>query len=182
MRWNHFGGSLVFSALAAACLPAAWLLLGPVMGRFDAIALTVVATSSLYLVGIAPSLRRGIPVALAAGGVGLVVLCFAHSLREVAIASAVIVAVARSGVLYRARPLRALALELGLTMGGLGLAGFLAGRGPLELALALWGYLLVQSCFFLVAGVHERAPVTGPDDPFDRARIRLLSLLEEDPV
>jgi hypothetical protein len=91
-----------------------------------------------------------------------------------AVASAGLIACGRSGILYRSRPLRALVLESLLAAGGLVFAGQLAGA---SLALAAWGYFLVQSLFFLVGGIEAR-PDPGPADPFERARAELLALLD----
>jgi hypothetical protein len=93
-----------------------------------------------------------------------------------AVAAAAIVAGIRSGLLYRARPLRAWAAEAGLGVGGLGLAQLLSGGSLVSISLAVWGYFLVQSVFFLIGGVTARRP-EGPIDPFDRARAQLLALL-----
>jgi hypothetical protein len=71
-------------------------------------------------------------------------------------------------------------METCLLAGGLGLSRFLAGPNPLQIALAIWGFFLVQSFFFLVGGVAERAEVAAGLDPFELARARALALLEGD--
>jgi hypothetical protein len=63
---------------------------------------------------------------------------------------------------------------------GLLLARFLASPGLLGIALALWGFFLVQSVFFAIGGTHERRPEAGALDPFDRAKRRMLEVLEGD--
>jgi hypothetical protein len=74
-------------------------------------------------------------------------------------------------------PRRAGAGELALLLGGLLFARFLAGPSLLSAALALWGFLLMQSFFFLVAGGRSQA--TARDgDPFEQAHRRALALLE----
>ena len=50
----------------------------------------------------------------------------------------------------------------------------------LGLCLAIWGYFLVQSGYFLMATAGPSAGAAV--DPFDRARARLLRLLEDDRV
>lgn len=180
MRWNHFTGTLVFGALAAALLPAVWLVAGPILGVQPALSLYVVFASALYAAGLAPTRRRALAVGLCAALGGGLVLLAARSLAEVAIGAALVVAVSRSAFLFRARPMRALVLELALSLGGLLVARFLASPGLIGTSLAVWGYFLVQSGFFLVAGVAERERASGEEDPFDRAHSRLLSLLEEE--
>ena len=59
-----------------------------------------------------------------------------------------------------------------------GLARFLAAGGAASLALGLWGYLLVQSLFFLAGGVTVRLGSDARVDPFERARADLLALLD----
>ena len=67
-----------------------------------------------------------------------------------------------------------------LLIGGLALAGHLLGGSHLSFALALWGFLLVQSCFFLVPGMTPLSVERDAGDPFERAYARANSLLEED--
>ena len=47
-------------------------------------------------------------------------------------------------------------LEALLLFGGLALARQLIGPSMLSLVLAVWGFFLVQSVFFLVSGVAEK--------------------------
>jgi hypothetical protein len=178
MRWNRFGPSLLFAAAAAAGWLVVAALVAPALGLARSLELFAVASGAVYLVGIAPT-RRG---ALAAGGVGSALGAIALWLplgpATTAIAAATIVAVCRSALLYRARPLRGIALEVVLGVAGLALAGFLAGGGATSLGLAVWGYFLVQSGFFLAGGVSRRAFGEPEVDPFDQARARLTALLE----
>ena len=50
----------------------------------------------------------------------------------------------------------------------------------LGVALAFWGFALVQSLFFLLPGSVDGASSAGEGDAFDRARAQLLILLGED--
>ncbi|MBW2273981.1 MAG: hypothetical protein JRG96_11970 [Deltaproteobacteria bacterium] len=179
MRWNSFAGTLVFGAVCAALLPAAWLLLGPVMGRDEAAALYLAAAGTLYAAGLAPSPRRSIWVGCVMGGLSLLLLVVARDLVEVAAGMALLLAGFRCCSLHRSGGTRTLAVEAVLGLGGLALAGLLAGPGPVGIALALWGYFLVQAVFFLVAGLRVRSLRPPDEDPFERARSRLLALLEE---
>jgi hypothetical protein len=69
-------------------------------------------------------------------------------------------------------------LEVGLVGGGLLLARFLAGPSLVAIMLAVWGFLLVQSFFFLVPGAREGARGTPQRDPFDAAHERARALLD----
>lgn len=186
MRGNSFWGSLVFAAVAAAALPAALLALGPFFGDARVVALYLVGTATGYSAWLAPSRRQAVAGALftALLGGGLLVLLPGfgrHALAELAIGCALLVAVCRSVLFYRSRPLRGLLLECALTLAGLLTARLLAGPGPLSMAAALWGYLLVQSLFCLAPGLRVRSSTTRSGDPFERARARLKTLLEETP-
>lgn len=183
MRWTSFGRSVLFALSAAAAAPAAWLLLLPLAGGRATFALVWIGAVSLYAAGIAPRAGSGRGIGrrgLAAGALvalpGALFASFYASPFQVATGAALALAIARGAFLYPARPARALALELALGLGGLAFAHFLGAGlpGPLGAALALWGYLLVQSTFFLVGGGREPAR-----DPFDDARDRLLALLRD---
>ena len=86
----------------------------------------------------------------------------------------------RSGLSFSMRPARAVVVEIALLGGGIVMAVWLAGAGWFGEALGLWGYILVQSLYFLVPG-RRRPRLQGSfdGDPFDRARDRLNDLLEE---
>ena len=178
MRCNTFGRSLVFAALAAAGMLALEVVLAPF--HFHSIpACYTVAVVVAYVAAIAPQRTTGLAAGALAALLGLALLLLPLDLGQTALGAALVVAVCRSAVLYRARPLRALLLELVLLAGGLGLARSLADGGAASLALGLWGYLLVQSLFFLAGGVTARSDCEAQIDPFERARAGLLALLDE---
>jgi hypothetical protein len=58
------------------------------------------------------------------------------------------------------------------------LAALLAGPDPIGQAAGMWGYLLVQSLFGLVAGARPRRTPAEPGNAFERAARRLERLLE----
>ena len=180
MRWNSFVRTLGFGAVAAAGLPVAAALFGPAVAFHHLLPPYLVVTTALYTAGIAPTRARG----LTAGGLalllGLALLACANGGAELAIGAALILSAVRSGLLYRARPARAIVLEAGLLCGGLGLAKFLLTDGLGGVSLALWGFFLVQSLFFLVGGLAVRPEASPRRDPFEHARAQLLSLLGEE--
>jgi hypothetical protein len=177
MRCNTFAGSLLFAALAAAGLLALEVLLAP-LNLPSLLACYVVAVAAAYVAAIAPHRASGLAAGALAALLGVVLLLLPLDLGQVALGAALVVAVCRSAILYRARPLRALLLELALLAGGLGLAASLADGGIASLAWGLWGYLLVQSLFFAVGGVALRDGGDARVDPFERARAGLLALLD----
>jgi hypothetical protein len=177
MRCDTFARSAVFGAVAAAaCLPWA-LVASPLVGAWNAQALYLAGVTTVYVAGLATPRRQALTAAALAALAASVAVLAARSTTELAIALAAILGIARSGFLYRAAPARAAATEVALLAGGLWLARFLAGAWAPFTGLALWGFVLVQSLFFLVAGVQARRPV--PElDPFEAAHRRAVALLE----
>lgn len=175
-RWNGFAPALVFGAVAAAGLLVLEPLLAPWLGLRGSLRCFAVGVATLYLLGLGESWRRGFVASALAAALGTLLLAMPLGVASTAYGAAGLVALGRSGVLYRARPLRAFCLEALLLLGGTALAGFLAGTSLTSLALAVWGYFLVQSAFFLVGGVSIRRE-PGPVDPFERAAAELQALL-----
>ena len=172
-----FTRSILFAVAAAAGLPVAAWLLSPLLGASAALATYTGATAIVYLAAMAPSRRAGVAAAALAALLIAGLLVLPLRLSTLAAGAAVVIAVCRSGLLYRSRPLRAILLESTLVVGGLALAGFLAGKDLASGALAMWGFYLVQSLFPLAAGVEPRSP-QAEVDPFDRARGQLRALLD----
>jgi hypothetical protein len=179
MRWNDFGRSLGFAALVAAAWPALGLVLAPLLGARTALSLYLVGAATLFVWGSSSERSRGAGAALATAAMGILAVALARDVGEVAAGAALALGFARSGLLYRTRAARALALEVTLIGGGLLLARWLATPGPLGVALALWGFFAVQAGFFAVGGVHERRADAGAGDRFEHARRRMLALLDE---
>lgn len=185
MRCNSFARSALFAALAAAgCLPWA-AVASPIVGPWNAQALYLVGITAFYLAGLSPAsaggpppLPRAMRTAVVAGLAAASLAVVARTTTELAIALAALLGIARSGFLYRAAPARAAATEIALLVGGLLFARFLAGSSPPSTSLALWGFLLVQSLFFLVAGTRPRSALAQHADPFDEAHRRAVALLE----
>jgi hypothetical protein len=178
MRCNSFARSALFGAVAAAAWLPWVLVVAPLLGVWNARALYLVGVTAVYAAGLSPQGKRPLPVALATFPVAAVVALVAHTTAELAIGLATILGVARSGFFYRAAPARAVATEVTLLLGGLVFARFLAGVSLTATALALWGFFLVQSLFFLVAGVRARTRSGAHPDPFEEAHRRALALLE----
>ena len=130
-----------------------------------------------FAVAVAPSLRAA-AVALALSlPLSLVSALFAPDAATAVLCAALVAALGRA-VMYRARPARALFVELALLGLGFGAARLLGGTGPFGLALGLWSYCLVQGLFFLLVTPAPRAAAAPPGDPFDAAHQRALGLLE----
>ena len=175
---NGFTRSVTFAAVAAiAVLP--WLAVArAVTGPDTALATYLVAANAAYIAVIAPSGRRRLTVFALAAVIGCLLAIASRSWGELALGLAIVLAVARSGFLYRLAPIRGAAVELVLAGGGLLFARFLAVPSLRGLVLALWGYLLVQSVYFLVGGLRARLSAGERRDPFAHAYARALELLD----
>jgi hypothetical protein len=179
MRWNDFGRSVGFAAIAALAWPAFALAAQPLLGARAALALYLVAITALYVAGLAARRLHGAAAAMTVAAIGGAFAAVAHDPGAVALGAAVALGIARSGILYRARAGRALAVEALLLGGGLLLAHVVATPGVLGVALGLWTFFLVQSAFFAIAGSRERVATPPGVDRFDAARRRALALLDD---
>jgi hypothetical protein len=179
MRWNTFVRSALFAALAAAAYLPALALMGPLLGHRTAVGLYLVGLTTCYLAGLAPRSARRVGVALLVGTLGLSLVAGGASLETVVLGLAAMLAAARSGLLYRLPPGRALVTEAVLTGGGLCFACFLLGPPALGAMLAIWGFFLVQGLFFLIARRELRATPRAQQDPFESAYACAAELLTE---
>jgi hypothetical protein len=177
MRVDSFVRSALFGALAAlGSLP--WLIaLGPLVGLQRGLGLYLTIVAATYVAGLVPRGARRFGAAVAVAGLGCGIVLLAHTLSEVALGLAVLLGAVRSAVLYRARTARAVATEVILVTAGLLFARFLAGTSLPSVMLAIWGFFLVQSVFFLIGGASPRAAAGRHPDPFEEAHGRALALL-----
>ncbi len=165
-------------ALLISLATVPWMLLtAPIISVYGSLAWLAIPGLAVYLIVIAPRPTRGLTVALVASSTLLLVTIVTSDYTLRLLAAPLALGIARSGWLYRRSAGRALVLELGLMLGGLGLAHMLAGATVLSWALAVWGFLMTQSLFFLVADLRDREFKT-PGDPFEQARTAALRLLE----
>jgi hypothetical protein len=181
LRWDSFTRSLAFAALAAAGLPVAVTFAGALFGAESAARLYALAAAGVYAIGLCPDRGRRVAALAFVAFAGAILALLPLDLRATAVGAAGIVALVRGALLAEGRPLRALAIEAVFGAAGLAAAAHFARGGLFALCLAFWGYFLVQSGWFLIGG---RAAGAGEmaRDPFDRARARLVRLLEDDPV
>jgi hypothetical protein len=172
-----FAKSLWFAAVSAGALPL-WLLLArPILGADRAIGVYFVLAAAAYLATIAPVRRRALAAAASATAAGGVAALLIRAPSELVLVLGVLIAVARSGFLYHGAPVRSVAIEAIVAGGGLVFARFLFGPTAAALVLALWGFFLVQSLYFLLGGRHAPTAARHPD-PFQDAYGRALALLD----
>lgn len=178
MSWNTFARSVVFAALAAAAwLP--WILLAsPIVGAWNARAFYLVVVTALYVAGLSPHSKRRLVLAALAAALGAVLAVTVRTTAELCIGLAAVLGILRGAFLYRSAPVRAVAIEVALLVGGLLFARFLASTSPLPTGVALWGFLLVQSLFFLVAGAAPRSRERRHGDPFEEAYRSAVAILD----
>jgi hypothetical protein len=182
MKWNGFGSSLGFALGAAAGWPVFALVAGPRIGASAALSLYLVGVAAVYAFGLTADRVRGLGAAALTGAIAAAFAAIARDPAVVALGAAIGIGLARSALLHRRSTGRAIAVEVTLLGIGLLLARFLASPGLLGIALALWGFFLVQSIFFAIGGASERRPDTGAMDPFERAKRRAMEVLEGDAI
>jgi hypothetical protein len=182
-RWDGFARTLVFAALAAAGLPVAVTFAGVALGGESAAELYLIGVASIYAIGLCPDRSRRVAAFAASALFGAILALLPLDLRATAVGAAGTVAFTRGVLLPRSREHFALtiAIECVFAVAGLAVADAFARGGLPSLCLALWGYFLVQSGWFLF-GAHALRAADPPRDPFDQARARLLRLLEDDRI
>jgi hypothetical protein len=179
MRLGTFAGSLVYAAISALVAIPYLMAARPILGSSIAWSSCCVAMVVGYLIAIAPSWARGIRIGLLAGVFGLGIVVLAPSTSVAVLACMVLLGLMRSGFLLRTKPARALVTETGLLAAGLAMAYVLAGWGVLSIALAIWGFFLVQSLYFLVGGIGQRAGRAEDVDPFEKAHKQAVRLMDD---
>lgn len=178
MKWNGFASSLGFALGAAAGWPVFALVTGPVVGASAALSLYLVCIAAVYAFGLTADRARGLAAAALGGALAAAFAAIARDPAVVALGAATGIGLARSALLHRRSPGRAIGIEATLLGVGLLLARFLASPGLLGIALALWGFFLVQSVFFAIGGVSELRADSAGMDPFERAKRRAMEVLE----
>jgi hypothetical protein len=178
MSCNTFLRSAVFGVVAAAGWVPWVAVAGPIAGVWNARALYLIGVTTVYVGGLSPRGARRMTAALVAGLIATAVAFAVRSTAELSIGLAVILGIARSAFLYRSTPARAVAKEAALLVGGLVFARFLAGPSLASTGFAIWGFLLVQSLFFLTSSPGARPQAGRIIDPFEEAHRRALALLE----
>jgi hypothetical protein len=180
IRCDSFPRAAAFAALAAGGGLAWEVVAAPWLGARVALTGYLVLVTALYVFALVPRRGRRIVAALAAASAGVMWAAHAQNVVTLTIGLGVIIAVARGTMRNRASPPRALATELMLGATALLFAGAVAGPTLLSVAVALWAYLLVQGCFFLLPSIDGEI-VVRHRDPFEEAHGRAIALLGGEP-
>jgi hypothetical protein len=178
MRRQTLMSSLCFAAVVALGLVPCLLLSQSYLGSRLALSLYTLGSAALYIYWLAPNAARGLRAAVVASGLLFGVLHMAGSRHELLGGAAVVIALSRSGILYRSNFYRALLLEVTLLGGSLWFAFELAAASYWSMAWSLWGFYLVQSLYPLV-GARERQPDSVSGDAFNDAHNSALAILEQ---
>jgi len=180
MRMGTFAGSLVYGFVAALAAVPYLMVTRPLFGTSTALASFYVAAAVAYVGLIAPGWSRGVRIGLLAAALGLGIVLLAPNPTVALAGTLVLVGLMRSGFLFRWKgPARALVIELSVLGGGLALARVLDGEGALGLALAVWGFFLVQSVYFLIGGIGRRGGPVDEVDPFQHAYREANRLMDD---
>lgn len=169
--------TLAFGGVAALGVVPWQLLFGGFVGRGAAFAAYCLACACVYPAVVAPTLRAAFVALCLAVPLACAVALIAPSPLTAVPGAALIVALCRA-VSYRARPARAVALEVALFVLGCGLGQLLGGTSYLGLSLGLWSYFLVHSAYFLWLQPAPAAAPAAPMDPFEQAHLRAEALLQ----
>ena len=178
MRWDSFGRSAAFAAVAALGWMPWVVMAAPLVGSSAARTLYLIGLTFAYVAGLGGPTTRRLAAAVLTGIAGITIAVVCRDAIVLCVGLGVALAVARSVFLYRAVPARAVVTEAALAGGGLLFARLLGTASPLGAALPIWGFFLVQSCFFLAAGAREQRTDSGHPDPFDSAYARAMDVLE----
>jgi hypothetical protein len=176
IRVRTFGRGVAFAAVAAlGWIPWA-VVSSPLLGGGGALAVYLVGALTSYVAALGERLRPGAVGAAGFAACGAGVLAGASA--ELAIALAALLGLFRSGVVYGPASARALALEVVLLGGGLVFARFLAAPSLLHISLAIWGFFLIQSFYFVRPGATVPSDVASDRDGFETAYRRASELVE----
>lgn len=179
MHWRTFGRSLIFSAIVALGVVPFLLVVAPMIGKLNALGLYSAMAVALYISGIARTTRRGVRIGLLAAVLAAGVCAIASSLTEVVLGLTVVLAICRSGFLFRCAPARALTIEIVLGCVSLVAACVLFVPGYIGVGFAVWGYFLAHSVYFLVGGIERRVVCPSDQDPFEVAKARALAIIDQ---
>ena len=143
-----------------------------------ALAVFAVASSTFYVLSVGPTWRHGIRAAALCGGASTLAGIVLPIPGAILLTSAAALAVGRSALLHRSRPARALVTEVALLAFGLAFARGLYGGSALDVGMAVWGFFLVQSTFFVLGDQRHAQPSAAPGDPFETAQAKMEEVLE----
>ncbi len=189
---NSFTRNLLFALVAAGGYPVyAAMFVGPLSPRAVFISYLTLCASA-YLFGIARGPARATGAAALCVVSGAFLWLSGLSAIVVGMALAVCIGVLRSGLLHAGDPdadpqnrpsfVRSFFIEAFLILGGLTLSRFMLNGGLFPIPLAIWGFFLVQSGFYLVGGLAQQLRETtdkeSDGDRFQQACRQAYAVIE----
>ena len=189
---NSFTRNLLFALVAAGGYPVyAAISVGPLSPRTVFVSYLTLCAAT-YLLGIARGPARATGAAALCMVSGTFLWLSGLSAVVVGMALAVCIGVLRSGLLHAAdseanpqnRPsfVRSFFIEAFLILGGLTLSRFMLSGGLFPIPLAIWGFFLVQSGFYLVGGLARQLRETTDNenggDRFEQACRQAYAVIE----
>ena len=176
---HGFTSSLLFGAAVSITFVFAQHLVAPLVGSASVLVFYLAICTIAYAALLGSTPRRAIRNAVAAFMGATLVVMVSTGVGGLAIGLTMVLALIRSGLEFSVKPARALAIEMLLGGLSLGFASWVASPGWLGDAAGFWAFALVQSLYFLVPGRGSTGALAEAGDPFERARERLIGLLEE---
>ena len=178
MTVRSFGGTLSFGVAAGLGFPGFAVLSSPALATQTALWLWIALGAIAYSALLGHDWRERISGAFLAALFVIPAALLTSGIAGIAMGAALAVAIARSRLLGASQLPRTIALESVLAGLGFAFVAALGGPGWLPISLAIWGWFLVQSLYFLVGG-GAPAP-SGEIDPFDLAHDQARRILEHD--
>ena len=180
MNVRSFSGTLFFGIAAGVGFPGFSLLTAPVLGGAGAFQVWVALGAIAYAALLGIGWRERIIGAFTASAFVVPAALLADGIVGLIAGAALAVAVARSYLLGTDRIARTIAIETVLAVFGFAFVRSLGGAGLFPIALAIWGWFLVQSLYFLIGGGLPRPTASGDVDAFDLAHERANAIMETD--
>ena len=176
---RSFSGTLGFGLAAGIGFPGFALLAAPFLGAPTALNLWLALGAISYSALLGRNWRERITGAFLAAVFVVPAALLAHGTASLAMGAALAIAIVRTHQLGTGRLARMIALEGMLAVLGFAFVTALSGPGWVAASLAIWGWFLVQSLYFLVGGLVAQG-ADADVDRFDLAAREVARILEDE--
>ncbi len=179
MSVRSFGGTIGFGLVAGIGFPGFAALCAPLIGSHAALRLYLALGAILYSALLGRDLRQRVSGAFGAALFVVPTALLTGEIASMAMAAALATAITRSWRSATNQLPRTIGIEAGLAVFGFAFVAALGGPGWVSISLAIWGWFLVQSLYFLVGGLSDAASHDAVD-PFDLATQEVNRILERE--
>ena len=179
MTVRSFAGTLAFGIAAGIGFPGFAVLSSPLVGTHTALWLWIALGAIAYSALLGRGWRERITGAFIATLFLIPTAFLTSGIAGIAMGAALAVAIARSRLLGTRHIARTVAVESVLAAFGFAFVTALHGPGWFAISLAIWGWFLVQSLYFLIGGLVSE-PAAGDIDPFDLAHDQARRILDQE--